>query len=535
MKRFLLWTFIIVLVAAAGVAGGIFLSGGELSMPGRTQAGRAQGQTATITQTVEIRPAESVIGRVSAAGNIALSSQHYVVLEVAGLVKEVNVKPGDQVTAGATLLTLDTTELERSLRRAELSFQTSQNALAQLQEPADADEIIQAEAELIAAEENLADVEAGPTEDEIAAARANVSAAWASYNELTDGLTDAERTSQAAALRKAEVALQEAQRAYDKIRWQGDAGATSQSADLQDATIEYERVKAEYEIAITASQADVQAALSNARNAEQQLTDLLAQPTAAQIAEAQAQVAAARTNLEKVKRGATNLELEAAQLQVEAALLDLEEAHSQLQKAQVLAPLNGTVMQVNAEVGQRLASGETVVVLADTSELELPVLVAEVDIDQVVVGQAAEITIDALLGRQFMGEVTRIAPASDADSSVVNYEVVINLKGDDLTGVRPDMTAVAELVNTEASTGWLAPTTALAEEGGETVITVLRNGQPTKVVVTPGGVQGEWTVVQSSDLRAGDHVVGSVASYVNQDQATQGFGPRRGGPPSGSD
>jgi multidrug efflux pump subunit AcrA (membrane-fusion protein) len=184
-------------------------------------------------------------------------------------------------------------------------------------------------------------------------------------------------------------------------------------------------------------------------------------------------------------------------------------------------------MQVSAQAGQQLPAGEVVVVLADTSKLELPVLVAEVDIDQVEVGQAAEITIDALLGKTFTGEVARIAPASDEESSVVNYEVVVSLTGDDLAGVRPDMTAVAELVNTEASAGWLVPSTALAEEAGEIVVTVLRNGQPTKVVVTPGSVQGEWTVVQSADLRAGDQVAGSVASYVSED-APQ-FGPQRAG------
>jgi multidrug efflux pump subunit AcrA (membrane-fusion protein) len=136
------------------------------------------------------------------------------------------------------------------------------------------------------------------------------------------------------------------------------------------------------------------------------------------------------------------------------------------------------------------------------------------------------------LGRQFQGQVARIAPASDEESSVVNYEVVISLTGDDLTGVRPDMTAVAVLVNTDASAGWLVPSTALAQEGGATVVTVMRNGQPAKVAVTTGSVQGEWTVVQSTELQAGDQVAGSVASYVDQDAA--GFGPRNRGGPGGN-
>jgi hypothetical protein len=34
--------------------------------------------------------------------------------------------------------------------------------------------------------------------------------------------------------------------------------------------------------------------------------------------------------------------------------------------------------------------------------------------------------------------------------------------------------------------------------------------------VVPGETQGEWTLVRSPDLHAGDKVQGSVASYVDQ-------------------
>jgi HlyD family secretion protein len=533
MRRVILWAIVILVVAAVGVAGGMYLSGGRLPGGAPVRFGAATGQGESITQTVEIRPADSVIGRVSAAGNIALSSQQQVVLEVGGVVHQVHVKPGDLVEAGGPLVTLDTTELERSLRRAELNFQTAQNSLAQLQEPADADELAQAEAQLLSAQANLEDVKAGPSSDEIAAARAKSTSAWAAYQDLTNGMSDAQRTSMEAQLRTAQVALQVAQRAYDKIAWQGDAGMSTQAADLQNATIEYERVKAEYEIQATTSEADVQSALSSARETDQQLNDLLNQPTPAQIADAEAQVAGARATLEQRKRGANQLELEAAQIQVESALVDLEEAHTQLKKTQVKASTGGTVMEVHAEAGQQLPAGEAVVVLADTSQLELPVLVAEVDIDEVTIGQAAEITIDALLGRPFEGTVARIAPASDSASSVVNYQVVISLTDDDLRGVRPGMTAIAELVNSEASAGWLVPTTAITQAGGETVVTVLRAGQPVRVRVAPGGVQGEWTVVQSADLHAGDQVVGTLASYVAEDAPR--FGPGGGGGPRGGD
>ncbi|RIK29636.1 MAG: hypothetical protein DCC55_37830 [Chloroflexi bacterium] len=540
MKRFMKWVAIVLVVMVVAVAGYSWYSGQSL-LPGRATPGQMQtqapgAQTDTVTATVEIRPAESVIGRVSAAGHIALSSRRYVVLEGSGLVTHVNYYVGDTVEVGDALIILDTTDLERALRRAELTVEASKNSLAQLAEEPDANEIARAEAELIAAQENLKTVEAGPTQREVDAARATLSSAWARYNELTAPMSEAQRTQLEAQRRSAEITMRETQREYDKIRWQGDAGMSSQAAELQRATIEYERINAEFELsAAGADQSEIQSALASAQDAQKQLDDLLAKPTDAELASAAAQVAGAQATLDALKKGASVLEVQSVQIQLEQALVDLEEAHANLQKAQVIAPSSGVVIQLDAQVGQRLAAGEVVAVLANPQELELPVQVAEVDIDEIRIGQAAEITIDALLGRPFQGEVARIAPVSSDTSGVVNYQVTIRLTDDDLAGVRPDMTAVAEFIDSAASGGWLVPTSSLRQENGETVVAVVRNGQTLDVGVTPGAVQGEWTVVQSLALQSGDQVVGGVASYVDQDNAFGFGGPGSRGPrPPGS-
>jgi multidrug efflux pump subunit AcrA (membrane-fusion protein) len=95
------------------------------------------------------------------------------------------------------------------------------------------------------------------------------------------------------------------------------------------------------------------------------------------------------------------------------------------------------------------------------------------------------------------------------------------------------MTAVATITNDQAKPGWLVPTNALQEFEGETSVTVVRNGQRSQIKVTKGASQGEWTEVQSSDLKAGDEVVGKVSSFLNQQNNQGGFrGPF--GPPPGN-
>lgn len=507
MKRGFLW--ISGMVAGALATGAFVLltgSGGPL-------AASLSAQTPQQAPLVTVRAADALLGQISASGYIAPVATEHVVLEVDGVVQGVLVKAGDVVTAGDPLLQIDTSALEQAALLAELDVATAQNSLAQLREPASELELAEARADLESAQQKLADARQPATDAELAAARANVASAWAKYNDLKAGASAAELTRLEANLRKAEIALQEAQRAYDKIKWAGDAGASREGADLQKATIDYEAAKADYEVATApADEAELQAALSQAHNAQQALDDLLAKPDAAAIAAAEAQVAAAQKRLDDLRNGADALDIEAATIKLQSALVMLGEARKELAKANVTAPITGHVLTVGIQEGSQVRAGAEVMTLADLSQLELIVAVAEVDIDKVAIGQKAEVTIDALPERTFAGEVTRIAPVNSG-SGAVSYAATIALTGD-LQGVLPDMTAVAQFIDVAAIGGWLVPTTSLHHNGGQTTISVLRAGAIEEISVRTGDVQGEWTVVYADELQTGDQVVGSVTTTM---------------------
>ena len=531
MKRFLKWGGIVI-AASALLTAGILVYNGDLSLSALQSTAQAQSVT-DASQTVKIQSAADVIGRVSASGNIGLVETNYVVMDVAGTVSKVDAKVGEVVKAGDALITLNTVELERSVRKAELNVAAAKNSLAQLQEPASANEIVAAEAELLSAQKKLEDAQKPASSDEISAAKASVNSAWSKYNELLAPNSAAETTKLEASLRKAEITMAEKQRAYDKIKWRNDVGMTSEAAALQQATIEYEAAKADYEVSSEpASNSDVQSALSSARNAEEQLNDLLAKPDEAEIASAEATVASAQKKLDDLKSGTASLEVEASQIKLDQALVDLEEAYTNLSKAKVLAPVDGVVLSLDSEKGQRVSAGTTVATLADISQLQLKVNVAEVDIDQITLDQEAEITIDALPGKSFSGKVAQISPLSSSASGVVNYEVTILLDSTTLAGVRPDMTAVAKVANNKVVSGWLVPTNSITLSDGKATITLVRNGAQQQVEVTTGDIQGEWTVVESPQLQSGDSVVGSLTTYIN-DSNNSGFGPPGGGRPGG--
>ena len=533
---------------AVGAIAGIVILGGYLTVTktgvlaqGLLPATSSQSTTAgTTAPMVKIQSADLASTAVSASGNLALVDERSIALGVDGVVQNIAVAVGDQVQAGDLLLQLDTTALERAVSQAELKVDSAKIALADLQTPATDAEIAKAQANLKDAQENLAEVKVGPSAEEIAAARSTLAAAQAGYSELEAGPSAAELTQLSADMKKAQIALASAQGAYDKIAWQGSAGMSSEASALQDATIDYESAKAAYEEATAAaSSSDLQSAVSTIQDAQVKLSDLLNSPTNAEIAAAQATLAGAEASLADLQAGATANDIRSAELTLKEALISLESAQRDLDAATVTAPIAGYVTALGAEVGVRSSSGTVVAAIADPTQLQLEISVAEADIPNVSMGQAASVEIDALPGKTFEGVVTSISPVNDSSLTSVSYPVTIELTGDKLTGVKPGMNAVATLTSSSelSDDSWLVPTNALQTSGTNTVVTVVRDQQTITVTVTPGSVQGEYTIVESPDLQANDEVVGSVASQSDQQSGfaggppDSGAGAMIGGPP----
>ncbi len=527
MTRKNIWIITIILLALTGAA---FFFRDSLTglIGGSDTQGRAQAQE---DRTVAVRPATETI-HVSATGNIELVEQQSAVFKGSGIIAEVYVEEGDEVSTGDPLLKLETDDLERAVGEARLALEVAKNQLDQLLEPASETDLDAAWANLASAKKSLAELQAGPTEAELEAAEAGLAAARASYQELLDGLSEAELTQLSADMHKAYIALEQAQEAYNEIAYRGDIGQTSQAATLQEATIDYDTTRAAYDIATEgASDSEVQTALKAVKEAETQIEALEA--TEAELLAAEAQIASAQATLTELINGPTETEVRNAELSIEQAQLSLEAAQVDLDEAELRATIDGIVLSVDVEVGQKTTSDlSSALIIGDLTELQLPVHVAEVDINKVELGQPVNISVDALPDQIFEGEVSRIAPISESSSGVVNYEVMIHLNNLEIEdGVRPGMTAVATILSGDDQNAWLVPSNALVEFEGETYVRVVGNGQPRRVAVTPGASQGEWTVVQSEDLQSGDRVVGQVASFLDEDDGFQPRGPFGGGPP----
>ena len=126
--------------------------------------------------------------------------------------------------------------------------------------------------------------------------------------------------------------------------------------------------------------------------------------------------------------------------QLNVARSGLWSAEVGLEKLKIRAPIAGTVLQVNARIGELASpsSPDPLVVLGDLSSLRVRAELDERDIGEVKIGQLVVVRADAFPGRDFHGKVASIAPIVQAGR--INSPNSRNLTDFDVTQVQIDLT-----------------------------------------------------------------------------------------------
>ncbi|MGY3449926.1 HlyD family secretion protein [Bradyrhizobium sp. USDA 4353] len=101
-----------------------------------------------------------------------------------------------------------------------------------------------------------------------------------------------------------------------------------------------------------------------------------------------------------------------AEGQLNVARSELQAARAGLEKLTLRAPLDGTVLQVNARAGEIAApqSTQPLVLLGDMSSLRVRAELDQRDLDKIKPGQQAVVRSDAFRGRDVAGKVASVAP-----------------------------------------------------------------------------------------------------------------------------
>jgi multidrug efflux system membrane fusion protein len=154
----------------------------------------------------------------------------------------------------------------------------------------------------------------------------------------------------------------------------------------------------------------------------------------ARLAEAQVEEQAASTLSRKGFAAETTLRSREAQLEAAQAAVDL--VRLDIDRLEIRAPFDGILESDTAELGARLAPGDTCATLIDLSSVKVTGFVSEREVDQIKVGVKAVARL--INGRIIPGEISFISRVSDPETRT--FQVEITLPNSDGT-IRDGMTA----------------------------------------------------------------------------------------------
>ena len=217
----------------------------------------------------------------------------------------------------------------------------------------------------------------------------------------------------------------------------------------------------------------------DSRDAVQQLNAV-----EAQVAQAQSQLNLAKTNLDRYSElykenaiAAATLDqyrtnYENAVASYNAAVAQAAQYQNNLNYTNLTSSADGVISAVNAEIGQVVLAGQTVLTLVQTDELEVEIDVPENHLADVVEGKTADVTFWAVNGRA-QGVVREIAPM--ADETARTYRVRLSLINPP-PNIQLGMTAEVTLTSTNAvANAYILPLSAIYQTNDKTQVWIVTN------------------------------------------------------------
>lgn len=277
-----------------------------------------------------------------------------------------------------------------------------------------------------------------------------------------------------------------------------------------------------------------------------------------QIEQLTSDVNQAEMALERTERKASadviqaKADLRAKELENNRQKEKLVKIEDQLSKTTIYAPQDGMVVYATSSGGRRggfdrrdpmdigveVTERQDLINLPTATSMKALVDIHETSLEKVRVGLPAVITIDALVGKKFLGRVERIAPLPDARMQWANpdlkiYPTDILLDGSD-SSLRTGMSCKAEIIIAQYEDAVYIPVQAVLRVAGQPTIYVVKDGSYTerkveiglddnKMVRIVSGLEEGEVVLMTPPLRAGTIESGSKAGDIELPDGSSTF------------
>jgi HlyD family secretion protein len=258
-----------------------------------------------------------------------------------------------------------------------------------------------------------------------------------------------------------------------------------------------------------ASPAALAAARQAIASAKARLRQLTGPALATDVALARFDLGRARADLAVLRaRGGPGsaTDVEFARLKVAAAQVRLASAKLSNQLLTVSAPSAGTVTGLHAVVGAPVDSTTPIASVAGLDNLAVVVDLSEFDVAQVQPEMEAVISVDALGGEEFEGEVQFASLTGNDVNGVVSFPVVVTLA--DTENLRPGMNVSVEIIIEERTNVLQVPLEAVTtDDNDNSFATVMRPDGETVTRPLKLGLANNSHVEVIEGLFVGERVV----------------------------
>jgi len=214
----------------------------------------------------------------------------------------------------------------------------------------------------------------------------------------------------------------------------------------------------------------------------------------------------------------------AATANTDIAGAKIDVALAALARTRLVAPFDGTIAEVNGELGEYVTPSPVgiptppAIDLIDTSCLYISAPIDEVDSPEIRAGMTARISLDAFSGQFFSGQVRRVAPyVLDKEKQARTVDVEVDfLSGQSEANLLPGYTADIEVIINAHPQVIRIPTEALAE-GNHVFVYNTDYSSVSKVSVKTGLSNWQHTEI-TEGLQAGQRIV----TRIDRDELADG-------------
>jgi HlyD family secretion protein len=505
-----------------------------------------RGDAAALTYTEYTVKKGDVTVAISGEGTVEPIDQYSVISLVEGDVLEDTFKEGDTVTKGALLYKIDSSDMEKSLEKANISYEKTQ---MDYQDSLDAYKGLTVTAPISG---RITEINVGRGD--------NVSNGSQVATIVDDAYLTAKvsfGSADAGSLHVGQNVDVTVENTFEKLS--GTISKIYSSKRVLDGYIEVKDVEVTVRnpgalesgtfVTVNAGGVDCYEGAALEGNTEKIVTAKTSGLVSKVIA-SEGEYLSRGDAIVQLTNDSAGDQLKTSELSLRESELSYESSQDQLDEYSITAPISGTVIEKDVKAGDTLeqssSNSTTLCVIADMSVMTFTIDVDELDIAQLKEGQEVSITADALSGKEFTGYVDNIGILGTSTDGVTSYpvKIVINDAGD----LWPGMNVSAKIVVNSAKDVLRVPVSAVNR--GSTVLVkgsagsdgIDQTGAPdgAKYVQVELGLNDESYIGVTKGLSEGDVVLVPVVQSSGTDTSSEkgvvmmGPGGDMGGPPPGA-